>query len=112
MCEAQRYSIRRVTRSGEAPTQWCADFRVIRLPSPKDGIDMTVTIVPWERAHLTLADRCDTCGAQAFIRAIFVSGELTFCGHHGRLMSTQLRQQAILVEDGTDLINTKPSRSD
>ena len=33
----------------------------------------------WE---LTAHDRCDACGAQAYVRAKGVSGELLFCGHH------------------------------
>ncbi len=34
---------------------------------------------------LTAADRCDRCGAQAYVRARLVSGgELLFCAHHGR----------------------------
>jgi hypothetical protein len=64
-----------------------------------------------ERAPLTIADRCDSCGAQAFVRAVFVSGELTFCGHHGRALQPALARQALLVHDGTDLINAKPSPS-
>ena len=67
---------------------------------------MTATTVQQERTFLTHANRCDTCGAQAFIRALFVNGELMFCGHHGRLMTIPLQQQAILIEDGTDLIDT------
>lgn len=33
---------------------------------------------------LTANDRCDTkdCGAQAYIKAVGVTGELLFCGHH------------------------------
>lgn len=33
---------------------------------------------------LTTADRCDSadCGAQAYIKVIGVTGELTFCAHH------------------------------
>lgn len=33
---------------------------------------------------LTANDRCDAqqCGAQAYIKATGVSGELLFCGHH------------------------------
>ena len=60
---------------------------------------------------LTIDDRCDRCGAQAFVRAVFVSGELTFCGHHGRELRVPLQREAILVEDGTDLINSTPSPS-
>ena len=62
-------------------------------------------------APLTITDRCDSCGAQAFYRAVFVSGELTFCGHHGRQLLLPLQRAALLVEDGTDLINHKPSPS-
>ncbi|MDP9182442.1 MAG: hypothetical protein M3P04_06660 [Actinomycetota bacterium] len=69
---------------------------------------MTTTL---ERSPLSLADRCDRCGAQAFVRAVFVSGELTFCGHHGREFQSTLEREAILVEDATDLINAKPSPS-
>ncbi len=35
--------------------------------------------------ELTALDRCDSCGAQAYIRATLTSGgQLLFCGHHGR----------------------------
>ena len=60
---------------------------------------------------LTIADRCDRCGAQAFIRAVFTVGELTFCGHHGRELLLPLQRDAVHVEDATDLINTTPSPS-
>ena len=60
---------------------------------------------------LTLSDRCDRCGAQAFYRAVFVAGELTFCGHHGRQLLVPLQRDALLVEDGTELINHRPSPS-
>ncbi|HUR15469.1 MAG TPA: hypothetical protein VM097_13390 [Mycobacteriales bacterium] len=68
----------------------------------------TTTLV---RAPLTIADRCDRCGAQAFFRAVFVSGELTFCGHHGRELHAVLARHALVVEDATELINAKPSPS-
>jgi len=70
---------------------------------------MTTTAL--ERSPLTIADRCDRCGAQAFVRAVFVAGELTFCGHHGRAMREQLDRTAVLVQDATDQINPKPSPS-
>jgi hypothetical protein len=31
---------------------------------------------------LTAADRCDSCGAQAYVQVKGISGELMFCGHH------------------------------
>ena len=72
---------------------------------------MTTTLTHEVITPLTIADRCDRCGAQAFIRAVFVAGELTFCGHHGRELLLPLQREALLVEDGTDAINTRPSPS-
>lgn len=31
---------------------------------------------------LNALDRCDSCGAQAYVMVKGVSGELLFCGHH------------------------------
>lgn len=70
---------------------------------------MTTTTL--ERAALTVADRCDRCGAQAFIRAVFRSGELTFCGHHGRALQPAMEFVALFVHDATSSINHRPSPS-
>ena len=71
---------------------------------------MTATTLT-QQPSLTIADRCDRCGAQAFYRAVFVAGELTFCGHHGRELLVPLQREALLVQDATETINTKPSPS-
>jgi hypothetical protein len=31
---------------------------------------------------LTAMDRCDTCGAQAYVQVKGITGELLFCSHH------------------------------
>jgi hypothetical protein len=31
---------------------------------------------------LTTLDRCDSCGAQAYVQVRGISGELMFCAHH------------------------------
>lgn len=31
---------------------------------------------------LTANDRCDSCGAQAYVQVTGVSGDLLFCAHH------------------------------
>lgn len=37
-----------------------------------------------QQRTLTAHDRCDRCGAQAYVRAkILAGGELLFCAHHG-----------------------------
>lgn len=58
-----------------------------------------------------MTDRCDRCGAQAFVAALFAVGELLFCAHHARVYRDALVEQAIEVWDGTHMINEKPSLS-
>lgn len=37
---------------------------------------------------LTVNDRCDACGGQAYVCVTGVSGELMFCAHHyGKIMN-------------------------
>lgn len=51
---------------------------------------------------LNAADRCDRCGAQAYVRVTLPSGgELLFCGHHGRAHSDKLKQVALNIQDET-----------
>lgn len=59
----------------------------------------------------TALDRCDRCGAQAFVRAVLSSGDLLFCAHHGRVYAGVLATRALVVEDASESINQKPSPS-
>ncbi|MCU1571029.1 MAG: hypothetical protein JWR33_1770 [Naasia sp.] len=43
---------------------------------------------------LTALDRCDSCGAQAYIRVELGSGELLFCAHHGKKYQEKLSSVA------------------
>lgn len=62
--------------------------------------------------QLKAADRCDYCGAQAFVRAVFAGGgDLLFCGHHGREHNDALQKVALKIFDYTHTINEKPSVS-
>lgn len=55
---------------------------------------------------LTATDRCDRCGAQAYVRVTLPSGgELLFCGHHGRAHSAKLSQVALRIHDETDKLS-------
>jgi ribosomal protein L37E len=54
---------------------------------------------------LTAADRCDRCGARAYLRVTLPSGELLFCAHHGRAHSDKLKQVALQIHDETDRIH-------
>jgi hypothetical protein len=59
---------------------------------------------------LTAADRCDRCGAQAYIRVTMPSGgELLFCAHHGRAHEDRLREVSSSFQDETELLTATPS---
>jgi len=59
-----------------------------------------------ELPALTAADRCDVCGAQAFIRVVLATGDLVFCGHHGTANKEKLKPIAITWQDETDKLNS------
>jgi len=48
-------------------------------------IATVVKVNPDEKPKRTLSawDRCDSCGAQAYVRYATLFGELLFCKHHG-----------------------------
>jgi hypothetical protein len=43
-------------------------------------------------------DRCDRCGVQAKLRALFSGGTLLFCGHHGRELIPLLEAAGAAIE--------------
>ncbi|HRN28730.1 MAG TPA: hypothetical protein PK781_01280 [Terrimesophilobacter sp.] len=51
---------------------------------------------------LTASDRCDQCGAQAYIRVSLGDSELLFCAHHGRRNEEKLRLIATAWHDESD----------
>ena len=54
-------------------SQFSADNTVDELEIGTLGVD----------GHsLTGLDRCDYCGAQAYVKATLATGELLFCAHH------------------------------
>ncbi|MBF4160949.1 hypothetical protein ISG29_04555 [Nocardioides sp. CBS4Y-1] len=68
---------------------------------------MTTAIAP--DAALTAADRCDRCGAQAYLRVELQSGgELLFCAHHAREHGDALKEQAASIVDETHKLGTTP----
>lgn len=68
---------------------------------------MNATMAP----ELTAADRCDRCGAQAFVRARLAGGlELHFCAHHGREHRDKLRGlDEIEITDETHRLHAEES---
>ena len=68
-------------------------------------MDVTGTVTPTPTPtlpHLTATDRCDRCGAQARVRVLLSSGELMFCGHHGKAYAEPLKDKALQwLDEGT-----------
>ncbi|GAB3418699.1 DUF7455 domain-containing protein [Flindersiella endophytica] len=63
---------------------------------------MTAAVAP----PLSAADRCDRCGAQAYIRVSMPGGsELLFCAHHGREHADKLKQVATDIHDETERLH-------
>ena len=55
-----------------------------------------------EATPLNAVDRCDRCGAQAYVRAVLLNGgELLFCGHHGKEYAEGLKAVALKIQDET-----------
>ncbi|MCO1339241.1 hypothetical protein BJH93_10105 [Kocuria polaris] len=59
---------------------------------------------------LTAVDRCDRCGAQAYVRAVLATsgGELLFCAHHAREVEAKLRPQTAEWQDESSKLHEKP----
>jgi hypothetical protein len=69
---------------------------------------VTTTLAP---NALTALDRCDRCGAQAYVRVMLpAGGELLFCAHHFRAHEDKLRLSAAAVHDETDRLAESPER--
>ncbi|MDQ1571076.1 MAG: hypothetical protein QOF79_1750 [Actinomycetota bacterium] len=49
--------------------------------------------------QLSALDRCDSCGAQAYVRVTMASGELFFCAHHGAQFKEKLSATALEWHD-------------
>jgi hypothetical protein len=56
---------------------------------------------------LSVSDRCDSCGAQAYVYCKGLEGELYFCGHHYAQHSNKLGDWAFTIIDQRDRINKK-----
>lgn len=64
-----------------------------------------------DKRILTALDRCDRCGAQAFVIVKGLEGELFFCGHHFTKHEEALYNWAYEIEDERDFINKKSESS-
>ncbi len=69
---------------------------------------MTTAVAP--SPQFTALDRCDRCGAQAYVRVELASGgELLFCAHHAREHGDKLQLVAASIHDETGQLTDPPS---
>ena len=75
----------------------------------RNEAEVTTAVAPGSAA-LSAADRCDRCGAQAYLKVELLSGgELLFCAHHAREHGDKLREIAAHVTDETDKLGDTPA---
>ncbi len=74
----------------------------------RDEAEVTTAVAT--SAPLTAEDRCDRCGAQAYLRVELQSGgELLFCAHHAREHGDKLKEIAVTVIDETHKLTQTPA---
>jgi hypothetical protein len=70
------------------------------------------TAVATGAAALSAADRCDRCGAQAYLKVELLSGgELLFCAHHAREQAEKLQAVAAAIHDGSGQLAKTTSKA-
>jgi len=57
---------------------------------------------PATEYELTALDRCDSCGAQAYVRVTLASGELYFCAHHATKFREKLADSVLEWHDESE----------
>ncbi len=67
----------------------------------------TNSLIPTQ--PLTSADRCDSCGAQAYVQVFLEQGDLMFCAHHFKEYEDKLvASSSHIHNESHKLIPTKP----
>lgn len=75
----------------------------------RNEADVTTAVAP-AAPTLGASDRCDRCGAQAYLRVeLQTGGELLFCAHHAREHGDKLREIAATLVDETHKLADTPA---
>lgn len=61
---------------------------------------------------LTGLNRCDSCGAQAYVRVTGVTGSLDFCGHHYSKNEEKINAFAFEIVDERERLIENKSKGD
>jgi hypothetical protein len=62
---------------------------------------------------LTANDRCDSCGAQAYVQVFLEKGDLLFCAHHFNKNENKLvATSSLIYNESHKLLPSKPEPED
>ncbi|MEY3999877.1 MAG: hypothetical protein RLZZ626_232 [Actinomycetota bacterium] len=75
------------------------------MPASAEAQESENKTVSPEQIALHVSDRCDACGAQAYIRVVLPTGELLFCAHHGNENKAKLEPIALTWHDESSKLN-------
>ena len=76
----------------------------------RDAKEQQMTTALATPASMTASDRCDRCGAQAYVRVVLeVGGDLLFCSHHFNEHADKLRAQAAQIIDESHRLSESPA---
>jgi hypothetical protein len=80
---------------------------MFHIKTPRTERDMSDQVM-LESVPLNALDRCDRCGAQAYVRAVLLTGgELMFCAHHGKEYAEKLKSvAATIIDESEKLVET------
>jgi hypothetical protein len=80
---------------------------MFHIKTPRTERDMSDQVM-LESVPLNALDRCDRCGAQAYVRAVLLNGgELMFCAHHGKEYAEKLKSVAAkIIDESEKLVET------
>ena len=107
----RRISLRSRPEPGMQTPAWM--LKQSRRRSRIYGEEAQVTTAVAPAAQFTALDRCDRCGAQAYVRVEFAAGgELLFCAHHAREHADKLQQVAAAIQDETNRLAPVPPAND
>mgnify|MGYP001039012501 CR=1 FL=1 len=82
-------------------------FLLVSTAPTEERVTVTATA---QLTGLSAVDRCDRCGAQAYVRVELGGGaELLFCAHHARQHEDKLREVAVTIHDESGRLAETPS---
>ncbi len=82
-------------------------FLLVSTAPTEERVTVTATA---QLTGLSAVDRCDRCGAQAYVRVELGGGpELLFCAHHARQHEDKLREVAVTIHDESGRLVETPA---